>query len=79
MIKLGFDVAVAILLSAVVLLVLGLWLGGRPGRGAREGDGDDEAGDIRQCPYCRHVCVDDQHKKIMICPVCKSYFEEEIP
>ena len=78
MIKLGLDVAVAILLSVMVLLIFGVWLAERSRRGAQAGVEDDKAGNVRQCPYCRHVCVDDQHKKVMICPVCKSYFDEEV-
>ena len=79
MIKLDFNIAVAALLSVLVVLMLGAWLGERARRRGQEGLEDDAARDIRQCPYCRHVCVNDQHKKVMICPVCKSYFEEEAP
>jgi rubrerythrin len=77
MIKLGFDVAVAILLSAAVVFILGIGLRERGRRNFQAGIEEDEAGDMRQCPYCRHVCVDDRHQKVMICPVCKSYFDEE--
>lgn len=79
MIKLDFNIAVAALLSVLVVLMLGAWLGERARRRDQKGLEDDAVRDIRQCPYCRHVCVNDQHKKVMICPVCKSYFEEEAP
>ena len=79
MIRLGLDVAAAILLSAVALLMLGIWMGEHARSGRRPGSEDDEAGNVCQCPYCRHLCVNDQHAKVMICPVCKSYFEEEAP
>jgi hypothetical protein len=75
-IRLEFDVAVAVLLSVLVLLIFGVWLRGR-GRYAAQME-DDQAGDVQQCPYCRRLCVDDEHKKFMICPVCKSYFDEEV-
>jgi Zn finger protein HypA/HybF involved in hydrogenase expression len=78
MIKIGFDVAVAVLLSAAVLFILFVWLRERVCRGPEPGIEEDQAGNMRQCPYCRHVCVDDRHQKIMVCPVCKSYFDEEI-
>ena len=80
MIRLGFDVAVAVLLSVVVFVMFVAWLYGRAGRRREPPEAEEnKTCHMRQCPYCRHVCVDDQHKKIMICPVCKSYFEEESP
>jgi hypothetical protein len=75
MIKLGFDVAVAIVLSLVVFFMACAWW--REWRRKPSVD-HDEPGNMRQCPYCQHMCVDDQHHKIMVCPVCKSYFEEEL-
>ena len=77
MIRLDFNIAVAALLSLVIVLMLGAWMGERAHRRDRKGLEDDPARDIRQCPYCRHMCVNDQRGKVMICPVCKSYFEEE--
>jgi hypothetical protein len=77
-IRLGLDVAVAALFSAVILLILGVWFRGRGGHALQAGMEDDAAADVQQCPYCRRLCVDEQHKKVMICPVCKSYFDEEI-
>ena len=74
MIKLGFDLAVAILLSVLVLFVFGIWL---RERGRRDHRDEDDFKHMRQCPYCRHMCGNDLHRKIMICPVCKSYFEED--
>lgn len=78
MIRLGFDVAVAVFLSIVVLFILGAWLFDRKRRERQSGVEDDKGRDMRQCPYCRHICVDDKHQKIMICPVCRSYFDEEV-
>jgi len=77
MIKLGLDVAVAGFVSIALLLILGLWSREPQHEDRRAGIDDDEAKDVRSCPYCRHVCVDDRHDKIMVCPVCKSYFDEE--
>jgi hypothetical protein len=74
MIKLGFDVAAAIMLSCVVALIVWIWLRERD----RAGVEDDAAGNIRQCPYCSRMCVNDRDQKVMLCPVCKSYFEEEV-
>lgn len=77
MIRLEFDVAMACLLSVAVLLVLGTWFRERfrkePGSAVER----DDVRNMRQCPYCRHMCIDDRHEKIMICPVCQSYFDEE--
>jgi hypothetical protein len=77
MITLGFDTAAAIILSVAVLLVFGVWLCERASRRPKAAAEDDEARNIRQCPYCRRLCVDDARKKVLICPVCKSYFDEE--
>jgi len=77
MIKLGFDVAAAIILSVAVLLIFGVWLCERTSRRPEAGAEDDKVKNIRQCPYCRRICVDDACKKVLICPVCKSYFDEE--
>ena len=79
MIKVGFDMAVALVLSGVILVTFAVWLRGWRRDEIRGGAEEDMAGNMRQCPYCRHVCVDDRCQKIMICPVCKSYFEEEAP
>jgi hypothetical protein len=77
MIKVGFDVAVAFVLSLVIVFILVLW--GRERRRSQivPGIEEDEGRNMRPCPYCRHVCVNVQHKKIIVCPVCKSYFDEE--
>ncbi len=75
MIKLGLDVAVGLLASGALLIIFGIWL--KHSHGAKRIDtADDDARDMFQCPYCRHICVNEQHKKLIVCPVCKSYFDE---
>jgi hypothetical protein len=77
MIRFGPDVMAAAFLSVSILAILGLWVWERKRSSCHEVINDDPAENIHQCPYCRCLCVDDQSKKVMICPVCKSYFDEE--
>ena len=77
MIKLAFDTAVFAGMFLAILVFLGFWLM-EYYRGV--GRTKEPSPSLRQCPYCSHLYEETQPGepgKIMVCPLCKSYFGEE--
>ena len=75
MIKVDFAWAVGICFILAVLVFFGEGLLFR-----RKGpDGEKKAEHVSQCPYCGHVSVNREISKMRVCPLCKSYLEENGP
>lgn len=73
MIVINFDLAISLLLSAIIVLVLFSWFrytiitGNKTATHSR----------VIQCPYCSHIFHDASANEIKICTRCQSYFEEK--
>ncbi len=80
MIRIGFDTTVAIGLFLVTLSFTGFWFMEYLKNSGRSRQDQGDLPQVRQCPYCSHLCEQDEPGdagKIVVCPFCKSYFGEE--
>lgn len=74
MVHVGLPDSLAIYLFLVItVMMVGWWLAVRK---SCVGSNRFKATEyVRQCPYCGDVFIDYRKMALMVCPLCKSYFE----
>ena len=74
MIRVDLGLAVGIYIMATLGVFVSLWwVSFRSRKGAEEWNPTE---DVRRCPYCGQVFIDQLRRGSMKCPFCESYLEE---
>jgi len=75
MIKLEFEVAIFLYLLFSIFGFLAIWLLFSKIKVSAKHSAQLES--VWQCSICTYIYVDSKHKKLSVCPRCKSFNERE--
>lgn len=74
MIRIQLDWAIALYISAALLLVLILWISYNY---LEDNNLSQSAEELIQCEFCGHLFFNHLQADILICPLCRSYISAE--